>query len=301
MLKKNLLNLFLLCLFGLLSFLVINTEPENNLLDPLTTLSPDTVSEITIKHKQYMSHLSRSADDNNWHFTKPININANKFRISSVLKLLTAPVHGHYPLTDIDLEKTGLSKPATTITLDHHRIAFGIINPLNNLRYVLYNKQVYLIEDVYSPLLSSHFTTLVSLELLPGDSKIYKLVLPHQEIFKDEKNLWKSTQALNSDKIIQTIQAWQNHQAFAVHQYLPRPSLGTIKVFLEPVEKSTDQHNSSFVEFQVTDTDPWLILARPDLKIEYHLDLDNYNTLIEPLADEDNNNQSIDFPADKHR
>ena len=35
-------------------------------------------------------------------------------------------------------------------------------------------------------------------------------------------------------------------------------------------------------DFIVTDTDPWLILARPQLGIEYHFDISLYDELFSP-------------------
>jgi len=36
------------------------------------------------------------------------------------------------------------------------------------------------------------------------------------------------------------------------------------------------------ITYQITDTDPWLILARPEIGLEYHLDAEAYVTLIAP-------------------
>ena len=277
MLKKNLLNLFLLVFVVVLAYLVINSESENNFLDRLSDINPASIKTISIRHQTYQSHLEKQEKihDQYWQFTQPINIDANSFRISSLLKLLNAPVHAKYSLAEISLEQSGLNNPTTLIQFDSHLIQFGGINPLNGLRFILYKSKIYLIEDVYSPLIRSNFTTLAALELLPRNSKINKLVLLNQTIKKDNQGRWQSEPPLNADTIIESIQSWQQHQAFAVHEYLKRDSLGQVQIFLE---------NKPYpITFQITDTEPWLIIARPDLKIEYHLDLDVYNKLINPL------------------
>jgi len=285
MLKKNLLNLFLLIFVAVLTYLVINSEPENKLLDRLSTINPNTINSISIQHNAHRSQLNKQQDEKTdyWQFIAPVKIDGNPFRISSLLQLLNAPIHSKYKLSEVNLDDIGLSKPSTQIKFDSHLIQFGTINPLNDLRFILYNDNVYLIEDVYSPLIRSNFTTLAALELLPRDSKLQKLVLLNQTIEKNNTGKWKSKPALASDTIVETVQKWQQHQAFAVHEYLERPALGEVSIFLEDKNEP--------IIFKITDTDPWLILARPELKIEYHLDLDVYNTLLSPLDPDDENSK----------
>ncbi len=113
------------------------------------------------------------------------------------------------------------------------------------------------------------------MELLPHNSKIKKLVLPHLTIDKNTRGLWQSTIDLPADTIIRTVQQWKKIQAFGVHQYMQRPSLGKIQIYLES-EKTP-------ITFQLSDIHPWVILARPKLKLEYHLDIKAYNLLINPV------------------
>ena len=153
-------------------------------------------------------------------------------------------------------------------------ISFGITNPATSLRYIRLNDSVYTIEDVYFPLISSHFGTLVSLNLLPDNITIEKLVLSNQTISKDDKGLWQSTIDITADNIITTIDNWKNTQAFGVHEYLDRENLGTVDIYI-----TGEQQPVSYI---ITDIDPWLILARPELGLEYHLNIEAYDKLIAP-------------------
>ena len=133
---------------------------------------------------------------------------------------------------------------------------------------------IHTLEDVYFPLLSSHFSTLVSLNLLPNNSKVTKLILINQTIAKNDKGLWQSNITINADNVAKAIDYWQTSQAFGVHELIERESLGDVFVY-------TDQSQQA-ISYQITDTDPWLIIARPELGLEYHLDIESYDQLITP-------------------
>jgi len=273
MLKKNLLNLFLLILFTSLATIIYFSKEESVELDKLTNTDAESVSNITIRHNGTISKIKK-LHENYWEINQPINIAANNFRISSLLKLLSAPVHKRYNDDEIDLTKIGLADSATEISFDDISIRFGDINPVTNLRFLAYGKHVYTIEDVYYPLLSSNFGTLVSLQLLPSNITIEKLILLNQTIAKDGQGRWQSNLARSADAISETLTDWRTIQAFGVHTYLKREDLGEVFIYTEQREKP--------IRFLITDIDPWLILARPELGIEYHLDISAYNKLLKP-------------------
>ncbi len=272
MLKKNILNLVLLLFVFTLAAIIYFSEEKNNELEKLSSSEISKIHTISIQHNKNITKLSRQPDDH-WQITQPIAIAANDFRIKSILKLINAPVHRQYSADEINLKKIGLDKPDTVIQLNNERIAFGITNPATGLRYIKKDHHIYTIEDVYYPLLSSSFGALVSLNLLPADSKITKLILLNQTISKNNKDRWQSNITISADNINKVIEHWQHDQAFGIHSYMQRDSLGEVFVYLK------DQPPVSFL---ITDTDPWLILARPEIGLEYHLDLKAYNNLISP-------------------
>ena len=66
----------------------------------------------------------------------------------------------------------------------------------------------------------------------------------------------------------------ENSQAFGVHEYIQRENLGDITVHLK--------QQGEPIHFIVTDTAPWLIIARPEIGLEYHLEIESYAELIKP-------------------
>lgn len=286
MFKANILNLVLFIVVISLASVIYFSEEQSSLLNKLTDENIDDIVSITIQHNKHRTVIQKQASpagESQWQITRPVAIAANNFRINSLLKLINAPVHNQYPLSEINAADTGLENPSTSLQLNDYLVEFGITNPATNLRYIKLNNTVYTIEDVYYPLLSSHFGTLVSLSLLPMQSNIEsnmenhieKLILANQTITKNENGLWQSNSNLSADNINKTIDHWKSSQAFGVREYMPREeNYGEVFIYF-----SGDQQP---LRYRITDTDPWLIMARPEIGLEYHLDIEAYDRLIAP-------------------
>jgi hypothetical protein len=271
--SRSILNvvLFLVVLVLTLNIYIVknSTTTSRNIL---TDTQPGKINRISIKHNKRVIALKK--DKGGWRMIEPINISTNSFRVDSILKLLKTASHGQYVIDDLDLEKYGLDQPATSIKFDDIEISFGITNPVSNYRYVKTNEKIHLIDDFYYPLLSSQIGTLVARTLLPKDAKIKKLILPENILELDKDGIWTSRQSISTDAIVETIRSWKNDQAFGVHNYIDRKSLGDIEVHLSNQDEP--------IKFKITDDDPWLVIARPDLDIEYHFNTEFYNSLLKP-------------------
>ncbi len=273
MTRQLILNLFLFLIVISLASIIYFSEEQSDQLERLSNINLDSITTITIQHKKNTISINKTTGQY-WEITQPINVTANNFRINSILKLLNAPVHNKYTSAEIDSKKTGLDKPETTIQFNQQIIAFGITNPATNLRYIKLNNTIYTIEDIYYPLISSHFGALVSLNLLPPESKLTKLILLNQTISIDEKGRWQSNIDISADNVSKILEHWLHDQAFGVHQYLQRKELGEVFIYIS----SSPQP----IRYQITDIDPWLVIARPEINLEYHLDMEAYDKLISP-------------------
>ncbi len=271
--KSNLLNLVLLTFVIILASVIYLSEEKNTELERLSDIDISEITSIIIEHNQSTTAILRQ-EDNHWQITQPVTIAANEFRINSLLKLINSPVHSKYSAAEVDMASMGLDKPVTSIKLNDQTITFGITNPATNLTYIKLGGSVYTIEDVYYPLLSSNFGTLVSLNLLPKTDRIEKLILINQTISRNEKGLLQSNIDISADNINKTIDHWSHDQAFGVHEFLSREELGEVFIYIKEQQQP--------VSYLITDTDPWLILARPEIGLEYHLDIEAYDNLITP-------------------
>jgi hypothetical protein len=275
--SRSLLNIALFLVVILLAVYIYDKEKKeqaSSTSEQLTQLTADSVTRINIRHNQ--RHIELRREDENWRMLRPINITANSFRIDTLLNMLKTVSHAAYSTAELALDRYGLSNASTSISFNDIAIDFGIVNPINSYRYVRINDTVHLIDDHFYPLLSSQTGTLVARELINGDAIIDKLVLPQQTLYRDENNLWHSSDETDPDAISETLHHWQHSQAFGVHNYMQRESLADISVYLAGSPEP--------IQFRVTDTEPWLIIARPDLDIEYHFNLEFHDRLLKPGA-----------------
>ena len=276
--SRTLLNFVLLLLVVLLTAYVYFSNQQQQASSPetrLTQLSAEQVTRISIRHNEREIELQK--DGETWRMLRPIAIEANNFRIDTLLNMLDTGSHASYPANTLELGKYGLADATTSIRFNDEAIDFGITNPINELRYVRAGDKVHLIDDHFYPLLSSQVGTLVAHELIGSDAEIVKLELPEQMLHRDDSNTWHSSGGIGPDAINEALYHWNHSQAFGVHNYMPRESLGDISVHLAGKSKP--------IQFVITDTDPWLIIARPDLEIEYHFNLEFYDRLLRPGAD----------------
>ena len=265
--KSNLINLALLLLIGVLVLLVIYEPgieaPHEN--PRLLDIEREAVHQIRIERQgQETVALERNARGE-WNLTAPLAIAASEFRISSLLRITEQKSLGSFPADSAKLAGYGLDAPRVTLTLnDRFKLAFGDNTPLDQRRYVQLGDQVHLITDVsYYHLIGSH-TTFIRQQLLPEDSAISAVTLPDLTVrWQDDR--WQvepKPQSFSADQATRLIDAWKLASAVQVKPYDGKEGE---TITIEPKGEATP------ITFLLTARSPDLILARPDLGIEYHL------------------------------
>lgn len=141
--------------------------PPGPLLMP--DLEPDTVREIRIQAGDKPEVLlERPAD--RWRMTAPRELPADLSRIERLLqdlRELRIVVVGEAP--PLALAPYRLDRPEAQLHVAGRRLAFGAANPLDLRRYLHYDGQVLLAEDLLYPMLSSQALFFAAQELLPPD------------------------------------------------------------------------------------------------------------------------------------
>jgi Domain of unknown function (DUF4340) len=262
--SRTLLNLLLFVFIVCASFIFISRNDESKNTLKLSSLNIDEIEKIHIDRDSDRDILFVKKSNNIWYMTKPFQIKAHPFRIKTLLGLTQTPVNKSYAIDSLNLSDYALDPPRARITFNSTEFAFGKTNSINNQRYLLAENKLTLINDQVYPLVSAQASSFIDLSILPDNYTINKIRTPEITILLNNNGAWESTgnNRLNADQIQQLLQNWSSAQAFAIHKYMIRKQLGKIEI----------SSLTKTLIFEITDTDPWLILALPDVGLEYHLD-----------------------------
>ena len=269
MASRALLNLGLLLALALLVLLLVyepGREPAGEPA-PLTGLRATDITGVTLARAgREELRLYREGED--WYLDGDPPLLAEASQVRQLLRLVREPVQRQYAAADLDLARLGLGAEAARILFDEAlELRFGATDPLDNLRYVQRDDQVYLIRDFYQHLVAAQAGHWISRRLLPGDAAIQALELPDLALRRDEAGHWQPRPErpdLDSDVLVALVERWRQASALRVERAgLREPGLW-VRVGLEGRDPP--------VEFQVRQVgDEWRFL-RADLGLEYRLD-----------------------------
>ncbi len=263
---KNRLNISLLAILALL--LTITFWPGEEPAPAKATtvagkLDSASINTITVTRRGYPSIVLHKKDQQ-WWLQQP-ELPAKAPLISELLALLESQSLISYPLNEIEAGPIGLENPFLCIEYNQQHACFGERNPLNQLRYLQFGDRVHMIYDTLSHQLSGKPHDYVSLKLLPTDAQITALALEDDLALNKSDGIWHLTpqpENYSADQIQQLISNWQQTQAVMVAPYQPTDGEATLQVTLE---------KQGTISFELASSDPELILARPELGIQYHL------------------------------
>ncbi len=264
--KRNLLNLLLLFIGAGLVLLIVyqpGTAPDDE-HTPLTDIDPAGIHTILIERERYPP-IAIKKQSGQWQLTGDPIIPAAEFQVSALTRILQANSAQRYAPDTLDLAALGLNPPRATLTLNETRILIGDTDALEGKRYILVNDLVYLVADQYQHLANAEWTSFVSRQLLTGQGKITRLTVPGLSLSQVD-NKWQltpNTIKASADSLQILVDGWQNATALYISRYKPSDVTETVAIEFGDAAPS--------ITFQVISHAPDLILARPELGIQYHL------------------------------
>jgi len=145
------LNLFLFLIVAALSYIAIQKPGINKQV---------TYNKISQLNEEQIQHIEIISADNKkirfikknhqWMFKTDNNeTTIDPDKIGYLFKLLNADSLENFSASQEHLNQYHLSEPRITVKFDNFTIAFGDSEPLKRRRYILINKQVHLINDMY--------------------------------------------------------------------------------------------------------------------------------------------------------
>ena len=265
--KSNLVNLGLLLLIALLLLIVVYEpgieEPVEQ--PPLINLDREAITQLSIQREGQGSIELKKDANGIWWMEKPIRHAADAFRIDSLLRVSSIKSLGHFAADAARLAEFELEQPAVTLTLnDKQTLAFGSSTPLDQRRYVLFHNTVHLISDTLYYHLIGTFPTFLRKQLLADGIDISSLQLPGLDVIWTN-NRWQlqpEPDNFSADQVTKLVDNWKLASALQIKSYDGTPG--------QPV---TIGHSAagSPLALQLTSRNPDLVLARPELGIQYHL------------------------------
>lgn len=275
---RLLLNLALFLL--LLGLVVLAVREPGKVVEPpkpkLSAIEPQGVANITITRPQ-QERVVLAKEGTRWRLEEPLRAPANDTKMQSLLGLLGETSQESFPAKDHDLKRFGLAEPAVMVEFDNERFALGDTNPLNAQRYVLYRDRVHLVfESVYNHL-EGEAASFASPRLTEEGREPVRIALPGRTLTREGKRGWTMSPAepdVTTDALTRLADEWRYARAITVRRLDPKKKFeGNIMLAFKEGEP---------VSYAILAKAPDLILARPDLGLEYQIAGAAGKLLLEP-------------------
>lgn len=267
MLSRGALNWFLLAgvvVLALIAYLLPGGRDQEAPL-PLTSLQPDDVERLHLSRPDKQD-LTLEKKDEGWGLSAPIEMPANRFRVTSLLGIIKTRSISRFAAADRDLGEFQLDEPRAVLTLnDDVTLRFGSREPLNNRRYVAVAGTIHLIADHFYRHLRSDVADFISLSLLPRGREPVKFELPRFTLQRDTGGQWSlrgASQRADAEAVAGLVEAWQQAQALRITAASPEAGRDSVTVYFGD--------GAAPLTFHVRRSDAELILAREDIAMRYH-------------------------------
>ncbi len=255
----NYLLFFLIILMGWLGKPITDPQQPNK---TILSVNPQDIKSIRIETKDDILEFHKPL--NRWLFTSPIRWPASDVNLGRIASLVNLEPHSSLPNTEIDISTLGLRFPKAVITLNDDVIVFGDTNQIGSRRYIMVNETVHLVEDNHLPISSAGLTGFIDKTLLPQSLTLSQLKLPQFTLSRTESASWtvnKPTEDYSADQSNQLISNWQTLESTKIKPYNNQKT---------PIQKIVAQTSEGVIEFFLLRIQPEIVLARPDLGVQYH-------------------------------
>jgi len=244
----------------------------------ISTFKPADIQTIGIQTGDASLSLRRGAQG--WLIEAPIRWPANNINIERLLSIVNSETDSRLPADEINLATLGLQFPEAVVTFNDTQLLFGATNNIGKRRYIMVDSTVYLLPDIHLLYFAQGLTGIVDRRLLPRRYRLNTLKLSSFEISRDANDSWQVNNAdgFGHDQIARLVDNWQDLEAAAIKSFnasaTPRQK---IEVSLQDGRK---------LDFFVMSIDREIIIAHPQIGLQYHFPADLYYQLISLRTDE---------------
>ncbi len=244
----------------------------------ITGLKPENIDSVQIQTAD--ATLTFKRDSSGWLLESPIRWPANSVNVERLLGIASTETDSRLAADEIDLATLGLQFPKAVLRLNETQVLFGATNNIGERRYTMVGSTVFLLPDVHFPFISQGLPGLVDQRLLPGRFKLSVLRLLGFELSRDEKNVWRLTESddFGQAQISGLVENWQDLKASLVKPF------NTTTIPRHKIEAQLEDGQN--YEFFVMSIEPEIIIANPQIGLQYHFRANLYYQLISLRADE---------------
>lgn len=244
----------------------------------ITGIKPENIESVEIETADTVLALKR--DSGGWMLEAPIRWPANDVNVERLLGIASVETDSRLAANEIDLATLGLKFPKAILRLNDTEVLFGATNNIGARRYTMVGSTVFLLPDQHLPFITQGLTAMVDRRLLPRTDELTVFKLPGFEISRDHNNNWQliGADGFEQGQIATLVDNWQNLEASRVKLFSAN------KVPQQKIRvQFADGQNQ---EFFVMSIDPEIIIANPQIGLQYHFPTDLYYQLISLRADE---------------
>ena len=278
--KRWIVNYVLLVLIAALTYagLRVDEESSSEASAGISKLTAADIDALEIENGDSLIRLVRR--DGAWTIESPINWPAHGASIERLLGIVDIEASALGDAAGVDLAPLGLHQPVAALRFNDSQLLFGTNNNIGARRYAMIESKVYLLPDAHLPFVSQGLAGVVDRHLVPQRFVPQSLQLPDFDIRRGDDNGWHSPQArhLASTRLEQLVANWQNLKASRVTRFAP--GAASLKVI------GLQLADGQSMEFLLMSTDPEIVIAHPQIGLQYHFRSDYYNQLISPDDDE---------------
>ena len=242
-------------------------QPENR----ITTLKPQDIGRVSIRTADESIILTKRATQ--WYIESPVDWPANNIAIERILGIAISEAESSLSADEIDLATLGLEFPTAILTLNDTRFLFGATNNIGNRRYVMTGNTIYLISDIHLYFFDQGLPELIDRRLLPRSLPLQNLKSGKLNLSKTSNGAWQAEDdTIAPEQLTSLIVNWQTLEASSIKLYqnlkIPRQKITAGLV------------DGGKIEFFLMSISPELVIARPDLGLQYHFAENRYYGLL---------------------
>ena len=274
--RRWLINYLLIALIGLFIYAgnryqATSGFPPGN---SISSLKPQDIHTVIIETPNDKQQVVLRNAGNQWLFEKPVQWPADNTTVERLISIVQSESDSRLPADEIELATLGLDSPQVSLILNDTRIEFGTTNNIGQRRYVKIAATIYLLPDLHLHFITQGLLGLIDRRLLPRSISLKSLKLADLILSKSSNDTWQGEAIGEAEKErINTLgNNWQTLRAGRIKTYdnskLPE------QIIIARLEDGSE------IDFFLMAIKPEIVIARPDLDLQYHFSEKHYFDLL---------------------